>query len=91
MDAFNNYVQPQSVSMRVENPPPAADIQRVQGVTKVQYLSDRQVRVYFEGDGEITERLIAAGVQNNWRIREITLEKGLLDDIFKQLSTQTSQ
>lgn len=91
MDAFNNYVQPQSVSIRLENPPPAADIQKVQGVTKVQYLSDRQLRVYFEGDLDITERLIAAGVQNNWRIREVSLEKGLLDDIFKQLSTQTSQ
>jgi ABC-2 type transport system ATP-binding protein len=89
MDAFNNYVQPNSVLVRMENPPPAEELQKVNGVTKVEFLSERQARVYFDGDETITERIIAAGVQHEWRIREISLDKGLLDDIFKQLSTQT--
>lgn len=91
MDAFNNYVQPQSILIRMENPPAAADLQKIPGVTKVQFLNDRQVRVYFDGDEEITERLIAANIQYGWRFREVSLDKGLLDDIFKQLSTQSSQ
>lgn len=89
MDAFNNYVQPQSILTRMENPPAAADLQRVPGVTKVEFLSDKQVRIYFEGDEEITERLIAASIQHEWKMREINLDKSLLDDIFKQLSTQS--
>ena len=89
MDAFNNYVQPNSVLVRMETPPLAEEFQNVKGVTKVEFLSERQARIYFDGDEEITERLIAAGVQNEWRIREISLDKGHLDDIFKQLSTQT--
>ncbi len=89
MDAFNNYVQPQSVLTRMENPPAAADLQRVNGVTKVEFLTDKQVRIYFEGDEEITEKLIAASIQHEWKLREINLDKSLLDDIFKQLSTQS--
>lgn len=89
MDAFNNYVQPNSVMVRMETPPAAEELQKVKGVTKVEFISERQARIYFDGDEEITERLIAAGVQNEWRIREISLDKGHLDDIFKQLSTQT--
>lgn len=91
MDAFNNYVQPHSLLARFENPPAIADLQQVRGVNKVEYLTDKQVRIYFEGDQDITERLIAASMQQEWRIREISLEKGLLDDIFKQLSSQTLQ
>jgi ABC-2 type transport system ATP-binding protein len=88
MNAFNDYIQPHSLVMRVENPPSMAELQAIQGVSKVTFLGDRQVRVYFESDEAITERLVAASVQQGWRLREITLDKGLLDDVFKQLSTQ---
>ncbi|QEC42132.1 ABC transporter ATP-binding protein [Pseudobacter ginsenosidimutans] len=88
MDAFNNYVEPHSVLIHFENPPSASELQQVQGVTKVDYLTERQVRVYFSGDQEITERLVTASVQYGWRLREISLDKTALDEIFKQLSTQ---
>ena len=89
MDAFNNYAQAQSILIRMENAPPASDLLQVEGVTKVESLSDRQFRIYFDGDEDVMERLVAVSVQNEWRLKEISLDKGLLDDIFKQLSTQT--
>ncbi|WP_316818878.1 ABC transporter ATP-binding protein [Pedobacter nyackensis] len=90
MDAFNNYIQPSSLLLRMENPPAVEALMQVSGVTKVDYLSAKQVRVYFEGDQQITETIIETGVQNGWRIREVNLDKSLLDDIFKQLSTQSN-
>ncbi len=71
-----------------ENPPTEAELMQVQGVTKLDYLTERQVRVYFSGDQEITERLVTASVEHGWRLREISLDKTALDEIFKQLSTQ---
>ena len=92
MNAFNDYIQPHSLLVRMEKPPTAADLLMVKGVTRVEFLTDRQVRVYFDsGDEEITERLVTASVQYAWRLREISLDKGLLDDVFKQLSTQAPQ
>ncbi|SKA38068.1 ABC-2 type transport system ATP-binding protein [Chitinophaga eiseniae] len=91
MEAFNNYVQPHSVLARMEQPPAAAELQQISGVSNVEFLSDRQVRIYFDGDESITERIVAASVQHGWRLREINLDKGLLDDIFKQLSIQSLQ
>ena len=88
MNAFNDYIQPHSLVMRVENPPTMAALVAVQGVHKVEFMTDRQIRIYFDSDEEIAERLVAASVQHGWRLREITLDKGLLDDVFKQLSTQ---
>ena len=91
MDAFNNYLQPQSVLVRFANPPAVNELQQVQGVTRAEYLTDKQARIFFDGEEDLTERIIVAGVQRDWRIREVNLEKGQLDDIFKQLSTQTIQ
>ncbi|WP_223151296.1 ABC transporter ATP-binding protein [Chitinophaga varians] len=91
MEAFNNYVQPHSVLVKMEQPPTAAELQQIKGVSRVEFLNDRQVRLYFDGDESITERIITASVQHGWRLREINLDKGLLDDIFKQLSIQSLQ
>jgi ABC-2 type transport system ATP-binding protein len=89
MNAFNDYIQPHSLLVRMENPPPAAGLLAVQGVTRVEFLTAQQVRIYFDSDEEIAERVVAASIQNAWRLREISLDKGLLDDVFKQLSTQS--
>jgi ABC-2 type transport system ATP-binding protein len=86
MDAFNNYVEPHSVLMQMENPPTSEELLRIPGVTKVDFLTERQIRLYFNADQEITERLIASSVAGGWRLREISLDKSSLDEIFAQLS-----
>jgi ABC-2 type transport system ATP-binding protein len=87
MDAFNNYAQSNAVLMRMDNPPSTADLLKVPGVTAVEFVTDKQARIFFEGsEEEITERLIAASVNAGWRLKEISLDKGVLDEVFKQLS-----
>lgn len=89
MDAFNNYVQPQTMLVRMDNIPSEAEILKVPGVTKVQFLTDRQCRIYFSGSADISEVFIRESITRNWRLKEIALEKSLLDDVFKQLSHQS--
>lgn len=91
MDAFNNYVEPHSVVMQMENPPTEAELMMITGVDKVDFLTERQIRVFFSGDQKITGRLIETSVQQGWQLREISLDKTALDEIFKQLSTQSPQ
>ena len=89
MDAFNNYVQAKTILMRLENPPSKEELLKVPGVTNVEFLTDQQVRIYFENSHEeVSDALVAASVAGAWRLREINLDKGLLDDVFKHLSTQ---
>jgi len=91
MDAFNNYVEPHSMLMHLENPPSEAELLKIPGITKADFITERQVRVYFNGEQDISERIIAASVQNGWRLREISFDKSALDEIFKQLSSKSSQ
>ncbi len=88
MDAFNNYVAPHSILMHLENPPVAEELLKITDVTRVDFVTERQVRVYFNGDQEIAERLVEASIRQGWRLREISLDKSALDEIFKQLSTK---
>ncbi|HEY0272573.1 MAG TPA: ABC transporter ATP-binding protein [Chitinophaga sp.] len=91
MDAFNNYVEPHSILLRLENPPSEAELLAVPGILRADFLTPRQVRLYFTGDQEITERLVNASVAGGWRLREINLDKSSLDEVFKQLSGKSSQ
>ncbi|HWK02473.1 MAG TPA: ABC transporter ATP-binding protein [Puia sp.] len=88
MEAFNNYVAPNSVLMHLENPPVSEDLLKIQGITKVDFLTERQVRVYFNGDPDISERIVTASVHQGWKLREISLDKISLDETFAQLSTK---
>lgn len=89
MDAFNNYVQPQTMLVTMDRMPAASELLKIESVTKVETLTDRQCRIYFSGSSDITESVITASVQQNWRLKEIGLEKSLLDDVFKQLSNHS--
>ncbi|NML22780.1 ABC transporter ATP-binding protein [Pseudoflavitalea sp. G-6-1-2] len=89
MEAFNNYMQASSIVMSMENPPSIAELEAIKGSTKAEFLTDKKIRLYFNGDQEITERIIAASMENGWHLREINFEKGLLEDVFRQLSTQS--
>ncbi len=86
MDAFNNYIQPHSVLVSLENPPAEADLAAIPGIDRVEFLTERQIRLYFTGDPIVTERIVEASVSNGWHLREIGLDKTALDEIFKQLS-----
>ena len=91
MDAFNNYVEPHSVLMQMDNPPTDTQLLQIPGATKVDFLTERQIRLYFNGDPSITETIIETSVQKGWRLREISLDKSSLDEIFAQLSNHTAK
>ncbi|QEC44008.1 ABC transporter ATP-binding protein [Pseudobacter ginsenosidimutans] len=90
MEAFNNYSKASTVLVTLENPPSKEDLLQVKGISSVEFLTPTQVRIYYDGDADIRERLVTASVQYGWRLSEIGFDKGLLDDVFKQLSAQSA-
>ncbi len=88
MDAFNNYVQPHSILAYMENPPVVEQLLAISGITKVDVLTAKQYRIYFEGSKQVTEKIIEASIANEWHLQEINLEKHSLDEIFAQLSNK---
>lgn len=91
MDAFNNYLEPHSVLLYMDNPPAEEGFLQMSGVTKADFLTEKNIRLYFNGDPEITERIITTSVAEGWRLREICLDKSSLDEIFAQLSNNNGR
>lgn len=86
MEAFDNYVAPHSMIVLMENAPAADSLLAIEGITRVEYLTEKQLRLYFNGDRSIAETLVLESAKQGWRLRELTMEKSSLDETFAQLS-----
>jgi ABC-2 type transport system ATP-binding protein len=89
MDAFNNYIEPHSLVLHLQQPPSEDQLLAIPGITRVDYLSERKLRLYFDGDQDVTKRVIAASVREGWDLLEINLDKSSIDEIFAQLSNKS--
>ncbi|PUZ22493.1 ABC-2 type transport system ATP-binding protein [Chitinophaga costaii] len=86
MQAFDNYVAPHSMLAVMEAMPSEQALLQIAGIARVNFLTERQVRLHFNGDSTVSERLVLASAQHGWRLSEISLEKNSLDETFAQLS-----
>lgn len=91
MDAFNNYIQPDSLLVSWRYPPTLTEILSIPDIHKAEELTNGQFRLFFKTNPDITELIIDRSAGNNWRLREITLEKSSLEAIFAQLSNKTKK
>jgi len=90
MDAFNNYIMPDTMLVFMDNPPSAEELSAIPGITGVEQLNDRSIRLRFKASADISKKVIAMSVQKGWELKEIMLEKSSLDEVFAQLSNKTS-
>lgn len=88
MEAFNNYILPNSMLVFMHNPPALEELSAIPGITGVEVLHDQSIRMRFNASVTISQRLIEMSVHKGWGLSEIMLEKSSLDEIFAQLSNR---
>lgn len=88
MEAFNNYILPDSMLLFMHNPPGLDKLAAIPGITGVELLHDQSIRMRFNASVTISQQVIELSVQNGWGLSEIMLEKSSLDEIFAQLSNR---
>lgn len=90
MEAFNNYMAPHSLLVRLEHPPSEDVLLAVPGVTRTELITGQSIRIYFDAEaqnaGEITQRIVEASVTGGWQLREIGPDKHTLNETFAHLS-----
>ncbi|MGB5541329.1 MAG: ATP-binding cassette domain-containing protein [Gammaproteobacteria bacterium] len=75
-----------SLLARFNTTPDIAALQRLPGVTGVDYLEDDRVRLHHGGD-DPSEALIEQSVAAGWRLVELAPERSTLEQIFIDLTT----
>ncbi len=86
MEAFDNYIAPHSMMVIMENAPTADVLMSIEGIMRVEFLTEKQIRIYFNGDRNIAETVVLESAKQGWRLRELNMEKNSLDETFAQLS-----
>ncbi|MEJ2884130.1 ABC transporter ATP-binding protein [Pedobacter sp. GR22-6] len=91
MDAFNNYIMPDTMLVFMDNPPAKEELMAIPGITGVEMLNDRSIRLRFKASSSISKELIKMSVHKGWELNEIMLEKSSLDEVFAQLSNKSTR
>lgn len=90
MEAFNNYILPDSMILFMDNPPSAEELLAIPEISAAEVLNDRSFRLHFKASDQISKKMIALSIERNWQLTEIMLEKSSMDEIFAQLSRHAS-
>lgn len=90
VDAFNNYIMPDTMLVFMDNPPSDEELGAIPGITGVEQLNDRSIRLRFKASADISKKIITMSVRQGWELKEIILEKSSLDEVFAQLSNKPS-
>ena len=86
IEEFDNYIDPNSLVITLEQAPSIETLRAIPGITRVEKLTEKRYRLFFSDATDIADRIVHAAVTNEWKLTEINLERGSLDEVFAQLS-----
>ena len=86
INAFNTYMSPSALMTIMHNAPTTEELLKIEGIVRVERLTKTRIRLHFKGDNAIVGRVVKQTVENQWHLREISLEKESLDKVFAKLS-----
>ncbi|WP_421918566.1 ABC transporter ATP-binding protein [Marinifilum sp.] len=91
MEAFNDYIEPNTISLALENPPSKEDILSINGVKEVRNLNGNKFQIVFDTSINVSRAIVNKCIEKDWGLLEIVLEKQSLDLIFAHLSGKNSK
>lgn len=86
IEAFNDYVAPDTLWVEMGNPPSMEELKAVEGVLDIEAQTDTRFKITFDDSKHVSEQIIRLSVENDWQLKEAGIEKQSLDLIFAHLS-----
>lgn len=86
MEDFDNYIAPDSFILTLGRTPGKEVLETLAPNRGVVELEGGEYRIYFDQDNSITEKYIEESVKRGWNLKELSVERCGLDQIFAQLS-----
>lgn len=68
-------MSPSALLTIMHNAPSSEELMKIEGVERVERLTNTRIRLHFKGDDSIIRRVVEQAVSNQWHLREISLEK----------------
>ena len=86
IEEFDNYIEPNSLVISLDAAPDVGVLTAIPAINHVEKLTEKRYRLFFSDATDITDRVVCAAVNGGWKLTEINLERGSLDEVFAQLS-----
>ena len=86
VEEFDNYIEPDRLSVIFENPPTEEELMMLPGVRRAEYENEHTVRLIYDGDRETIKTIIEENVSRGWGMIEIRTEKSSMEAVFAKLS-----
>ena len=86
IDAFNDYIEPDTLVVDMGNPPAREVLAGIEGVLSVTPQNGTKFKIKFEQGVPVSQTIIEQSVKNGWQLKEAAIEKQSLDLIFAHLS-----
>jgi ABC-2 type transport system ATP-binding protein len=90
---FNDYIKPSSYLVSFNRQLELntfAHLRALEGITNIDVLNNLNgttaIRAEFDSTDAIAERIINCSIKHNWKLREITLERSSLEDVFAKIT-----
>ena len=91
VDEFDNYITPNTLFVSFVDAPTVEVLDKIEGVVGVDDLGNGKFRLRFSDAQEVTDQLVKASAQHEWRLSELRVEKSSLDNVFAELSKKTNK
>ena len=86
LDMFDNYIEPNSVVISLDNPPAESSLIGLEGIFAVETLSQIKFRLRYDGEQHTVKRLAETCISNGWGLIGLNIEKSSMNDVFARLS-----
>lgn len=86
IEEFDNYIKPNSLVISLDAAPDVGVLTAIPAINHVEKLTEKRYRLFFSDATDIADRVVCAAVNGGWKLTEINLERGSLDEVFAQLS-----
>ena len=86
IEEFDNYIEPNSLVITLDAAPDVNVLASLPSIKRVDKLTEKRYRLFFSDATDIADRVVCASVEGGWKLTEINLERGSLDEVFAQLS-----
>ncbi len=78
--------------IRMLNPPPQSELERIDEIERVQPMDDTGFLIFFKGtessERTLSSRLAATAAEQDWGLYELSPQRQTLEDLFVQLTCQ---
>jgi len=86
VDEFDSSIELNMICASFDFPPLPDELVQVQGVSRVEALSDHGFRMWYNGDRDTVKRVVRESLARGWELTEIRAEKSSMEDVFAKLS-----